>query len=230
MTEIKNEIEAAYPGIFVHAIRIGATDNADRLASFYDSLNRQVIRSTHSVLIVKVDEICQQLSSIEELKDGFDAVGFSQGGQILRAYVQRCNIPRVRNLITIGAQHQGVMDLPGCQSDAPVSDEGDSDFALVQVLMPDILAKDGDCGWWQRMVKKNIYSDLVQGRIVQAQYFKDPHRFEEYLQKNSFLTDINNERGEKNGTYAENIGKLENFVMFMFTKDQQVVPKESAVN
>ena len=30
-----------------------------------------------------------------------------KGGQFLRAYVERCNKPRVYNLITYGAQHNG---------------------------------------------------------------------------------------------------------------------------
>ncbi|PJF16623.1 hypothetical protein PSACC_03610 [Paramicrosporidium saccamoebae] len=205
MMGVKGEIESIYPGIFVHSIQIGASENKDRIASFYDDLNRQV------------DEICEQLESIEELKDGFDAVGFSQGGQILRAYVQRCNSPPVRNLITVGAQHQGVMDLPGCGSAVPVPDA-----QLAKVLQLSESISDGqECSWWQRMFKKSVYSDIVQNRIVQAQFFKDPARIEEYLTKSLFLADINNERPVKIEDYAEKLGSLENFVMFKFSDDHQ---------
>ncbi len=54
-----------------------------------------------------------QLASDPNLKDGFNAVGFSQGGQFLRAYVERCNNPPVHNLITFGGQHMG---MSGAQS------------------------------------------------------------------------------------------------------------------
>lgn len=50
------------------------------------------------------------------MKNGFNAVGFSQGGQFMRAYVERCNDPPVYNLITMGGQHQGVADIPSCTS------------------------------------------------------------------------------------------------------------------
>ena len=40
--------------------------------------------------------------------------GSVQGGQFLRAVAQRCPQPQMRNLITFGAQHQGVFGFPNC--------------------------------------------------------------------------------------------------------------------
>ena len=60
--------------------------------------------------------VAEQLASVPELSRGFDAVGFSQGGQFLRAYVERNNTPSVHNLITFGSQHMGISDLPLCSS------------------------------------------------------------------------------------------------------------------
>lgn len=143
----------------------------------------------------------------------------------------------VRNLITLGGQHQGVMDIPGCQNGNSKftfdEDEENAQFLLAQVLMPSSIDLKGEtggrCGWWERMVKRHVYSDFIQSKIVQAQYFKDPYRLEEYLQKSTFLADINNERPSKKISYYENLSSLSNFVMFMFSKDQQVIPKESSV-
>ena len=43
----------------------------------------------------------------------FNAIGFSQGGQFLRAVAQRC--PQgMKVLVTFGAQHQGIYGLPQC--------------------------------------------------------------------------------------------------------------------
>ncbi|PWW74827.1 alpha/beta-hydrolase, partial [Tuber magnatum] len=62
-----------------------------------------------------------------------------------------------------------------------------------------------------------------------AQYFRDPEDLDAYLEHSAFLADINNERpGERNKTYAENLSRLERFVMLMFEDDTTVVPKESA--
>lgn len=55
----------------------------------------------------QVDFVAEQIANITELKHGFDAIGFSQAGQFLRAYVERYNTPPVHNLITFGAQHMG---------------------------------------------------------------------------------------------------------------------------
>lgn len=181
-----------------------------------------------------MEEICEQLAGIEKLQDGFDAVGFSQGGQILRAYIQRCNTPPVKNLITIGAQHQGVSNFPGCPEDIPLLDFSVDkvDLELVQVNFPHLELSQTpfrDCTWWQRMMKRRIYTDFVQNKSVQAQYFKDPLRMEEYLEKSIFLADMNNERPLKNETFAKNLSSLTNLVLFMFEDDVQVVPKESSV-
>ncbi|KAK5256576.1 hypothetical protein LTR40_010204, partial [Exophiala xenobiotica] len=48
-----------------------------------------------------------------------------------------------------------------------------------------------------------------------------------YLGHSNFLADINNEREEKNATYAENLAALDKFVMVVFDEDKTVIPKES---
>lgn len=178
--------------------------------------------------------MCAQLAGVAELSAGFNAVGFSQGGQFLRAYVQRCNRPPVRNLITLGSQHQGIMGLPGCQNDRSLADEERhaADLELGQAYFPEEASSapsKTECSWWQRLIKRGVYTELAQSRIVQAQYFKDPHKMDEYLSASTFLADINNERQVKNDTYIQNLASLQNFVMFMFEQDEQVVPRESSV-
>ena len=41
--------------------------------------------------------------------------------------------------------------------------------------------------------------------MVQAQYFKDPAQYAEYLKFNPFLPDINNELEMKNDAYKANL-------------------------
>lgn len=122
----------------------------------------------------------------------------------MRAYIERCNNPRVANLVTFGGQHNGISEFQQC--------------------------KDGDwvCQAWDGTLKTNTWTDFVQSRLVPAQYFRDPEDLEGYLEHSNFLADINNERVLKNVTYKENMKKLERFVMFMFSDDTTVVPKETA--
>lgn len=48
---------------------------------------------------------------------------------------------------------------------------------------------------------------------------KDPVNLDAYLTHNIFLPDVNNEKSQKNSTYAQNMSKLDAFVMFRFRDD-----------
>lgn len=52
--------------------------------------------------------VCEQLKNVTELADGFNAIGFSQGGLFLRAYVEKCNHPSVKKLMSFGSPHMGM--------------------------------------------------------------------------------------------------------------------------
>ncbi|KAJ3091550.1 Palmitoyl-protein thioesterase 1 [Quaeritorhiza haematococci] len=193
MGALKATIEESLPGIYVHSIQIGSTEDADRKASFLDNVNRQI------------DEVCAQLREDERLRGGFNAVGFSQGGLFMRTYVQRCNNPPVRTLITFGSPHGGVADVPGCQD-----------------------ASDASCALARSLLLRGAYWSWVQNRVVQAQYFRDPRKLEDYFEKNIFLPDVNNELEPKKLIYAANMKTLKKLVLIQFEDDETVVPKESA--
>jgi len=182
------------PDTFVHSVMVSDSDSEliERKNSYFGNVNNHV------------DYVCNRLREDDiypYLKDGFNAIGFSQGGQFLRAYVERCNDPPVYNLITYGGQHNGVSAVPGCIND-------DSDF----------------CARMRVLLSSNVYSSFIQKNVVQAQYFKSIDNYDEYLEKSLFLADINNEREEKNAQYKENMLKLNKFVMIRFEEDQTVVP------
>ena len=153
----------------------------------------------------QVAAVCADLSRHPVLAraPAVNALGFSQGGQFLRAYVERCNDPPVANLVTFGAQHNGIASFNSC-------DEGD-----------------WLCNAWEGVLRTQTWSAFVQSSLVPAQYFRDPEDLESYLEHSNFLADVNNERGDKNATYKENLQRLERFVMYKFAEDTVVVPAES---
>ncbi|KAK8079628.1 alpha/beta-hydrolase [Apiospora hydei] len=108
------------------------------------------------------------------------------------------------HLVTFGSQHNGIVDYKACG------------------------ATDWLCKGAMALLHGNTFSSYVQGRLVPAQYFRDPTDLDRYLEASNFLADINNERVLKNKTYAENVANLENFVMYMFADDTTVLPKETA--
>ena len=112
MVEFGKLIEALRPGIFIHSLYIEEEQDQDRKAGFVRCMpfrgpSRFAHPSQFGNVNEQIDFVAEQIANITELKDGFDAIGFSQGGQFLRAYVERYNSPPIHNLITFGSQHMG---------------------------------------------------------------------------------------------------------------------------
>ncbi|KAJ9651902.1 hypothetical protein H2198_008831 [Neophaeococcomyces mojaviensis] len=191
--DIINEV---HPGTYVHFISANG-ESDDRSASFFGNVTEQI------------DLVCETLAKDPILSTALavDAIGFSQGGQFLRGYVERCGswAPKVRSLVTFGSQHNGIVEFQKCK--------GATDFV---------------CHAANALLKSStVWSDYVQSHLVPAQYYRDLNDYENYLAHSNFLADINNERNHKNETYKENLAQLEKFVMILFEDDNTVIPKES---
>jgi len=189
---IQKLIETHIPGIYVHSLRIGSNVEFDALNSFFMNSNRQV------------DYANKLITEDPKLAGGFNAIGFSQGSQFLRAYIQRHNTPRISRLISIGGQHQGVYGFPRCPGE---------NFTL--------------CDYARKLLTLGAYNPLVQDNLAQANYWKDPFKLDEYLKYSKFLSDINNELPNKNATYKANLKTLDALVLVKFTRDGMVQPIES---
>ena len=240
MGRLQRFIESQIPGVHVHSVMVGESPAADTMHGFLGNVNDQV------------EEACAALAADTKLAGGFNAVGFSQGGQFLRAVVQRCGggggggggggvgggvggevggrgdgrggarsagsaslaAPsgglKVKRLITMGGQHQGVASIPGCDTFSGTA--GSSLF----------------CKAAEAAVTTAVYSRYTRSSVVQAQYFKDPARISQYLEYNPFLPDVNNEKEVKNEAYKTNLAALEELVLIRFTNDTVVVPRDSA--
>ncbi|XP_025111565.1 palmitoyl-protein thioesterase 1-like [Pomacea canaliculata] len=191
MGSIKDLIEKQIPGVYVHSLEIGSSIVEDMENGFLMNVNDQV------------DVVCKQLNNDTKLASGYNSVGFSQGGQFLRAVAQRCPSPPMFNLISVGGQHQGVYGFPRCPGD---------NITL--------------CNFVREMLNYGAYTSFVQDHLVQAEYWHDPLNEEEYVQKSIFLADINQEK-VVNPSYRENLLKLKNLALVMFLQDTMVDPKES---
>ena len=209
-----NTVEGIKKGTqYVHSLKIGETLSEDTMNGFLMPVNEQV------------EMACQKIANDPQLADGYHAVGFSQvtyklvlcimcnfahfllffqGGQFLRAVAQRCPSPPMRNLVTIGAQHQGVYGFPKCPGE-------ENEF----------------CDNLRQLLTQGAYNPTIQAKLVQAQYWHDPLDYELYASSSVFLADINNEGGARNASYAVNMRRLENFVMVKHNEDSMVEPRIS---
>ncbi|KZV82515.1 alpha/beta-hydrolase [Exidia glandulosa HHB12029] len=193
MNRVMDEIRNVHKDIFIHSVYIDPKTDADEKAGWFGDLHEQLAM------------VAVQLAAVPELANGFDAIGFSQGGQFLRAYVEWYNTPRVHNLITFGSQHFGVSDIPGCRP------------------------RDVFCQLAHNAAKAGIYTTWAQHNLIQCQYYRDERRLETYLRQNTFMTSINNELPElRNETFKRNFVSLNNLVLVLFSREQTVVPKESS--
>ena len=185
--------EEVNPGTLTYIIRLDENPSNDRSATFFGNVTTQI------------EKVCADLARhpILSTAPAVDALGFSQGGQFLRGYIERCNFPPVRSLVTFGSQHNGISEFQECEP---------TNWA---------------CRGAEGLLRSSTWSDFVQSRLVPAQYFRDPLQMESYLEHSNFLADINNERELKNTTYKKNLAKLEKFVMYLFEDDTTVIPKES---
>ena len=62
-------VESNVPGIYVQSIRIGNNIEEDTLNGFFKNANDQI------------DMVCKNLTANPNLTNGFNVIGFSQGGQ-----------------------------------------------------------------------------------------------------------------------------------------------------
>jgi palmitoyl-protein thioesterase len=197
LKDVATLLDEVNPGTYTYLIAVGGkAGSADRQASFLGNVTQQI------------DAVCHSLAQDNILRTApaIDALGFSQGGLFLRGYVERCNAPKIRSLITFGSPHNGIAEFQKCAS-----------------------STDWVCQGANALLKsRTVWSDFIQSRLVPAQYYRDTKDFENYLEHSNYLADINNERVLKNTSYAEQLSQLERFVMILFENDKTLIPKESA--
>ncbi|XP_006886564.1 PREDICTED: palmitoyl-protein thioesterase 1 [Elephantulus edwardii] len=191
MGAIKKMVEEKIPGIYVLSLEIGKTLREDMQNSFFLNVNSQV------------STVCQTLAKDPKLQQGYNAMGFSQGGQFLRAVAQRCPSPPMNTLISVGGQQQGVFGVPRCPG-----------------------ASHHICDLIRKTLNAGAYSKVIQEHLVQAEYWHDPIKEDMYRNHSIFLADINQERGV-NESYKKNLMALKKFVMVKFLNDSVVDPLES---
>ena len=155
-----------------------------------------------------VDVFAAAVKADPKLAGGFNAIGLSQGNQLIRGYIQKYNNPPVNAYLSICGINAGVAAFPQCNPDTPVI--GNVCAALTEVL--------GDLA----------YYPVVQEHLFQANYFRDPTHVnnDTKYQLNAQLAQWNGE-GVRNMTADKaNFGKTPKLVWIRGTEDTVVWPNQ----
>jgi len=107
------------PTVVLHGVASSAS-NMNNLSDWVEtSFNTKVfnieigdgfITSIFTPMSDQLNELCSTIYENEELTNGFNFIGMSQGGLLARGYVEQCNKYPVVNLITLVSPHGGITD------------------------------------------------------------------------------------------------------------------------
>ena len=126
-------VTATIPGTYTVSVQIGHSLEMDTANSILMSANDQV------------SYVCNMIARDPNLAGGYNALGISQGGLLMRGVAQRCPDPPMKNLVTFGSPHQGVFGVPECQSSL-------GSYALCEMV--------------RRMLSGGAYLPWIQGILI----------------------------------------------------------------
>ena len=109
--------EEEYPTVLMHGV-LANKDNLNELKEMLEmNFNIKVYNlelgngahySLYTPMKKQLSDLCELIYSMDELKNGFNFIGMSQGGLLARGYVEYCNQYKVNNLITLVSPNAGV--------------------------------------------------------------------------------------------------------------------------
>ena len=192
---MKSVTAAAGKRVGAYAVCVPTAYN--RVADTVDGFLKNMDRS--------VDAFAARVRKDPKLQNGFNAIGLSQGNNVIRGYMAKYNNPPVKTFLSVCGCNAGVAAWPQCSPAGKIS--GPVCRALAEAL--------GDLA----------YIKLVQDILFQANYYRDPLRLQDkaYLAK-SVLARWNGE-AHANATWRANFLRTDKFVWVEATEDSVVFPR-----
>jgi len=189
-------------GAYVVCIPTGDTQAEDTTNGYFLNMDKSV------------DVFAAKIASDPKLQNGFHAIGFSQGNNVLRGYIARYNTPTVHTFVAINGVNAGEGTVPGCFPKPYKSVDGIERSSFCDLLL--------------EQASRRAYSDFAQEHSFQSNYWRDPRlsKREDYYQYSQLARWNNEGPNNHNQTLNENFAKTSKFVWVMATQDSMVWPKE----
>lgn len=183
-----------------------------------DNLHDDTINGYFMSMDENIEIFAKKVKEDPNLKNGFHAIGMSQGNNVIRGYIALYNDPPVHTFISINGVNAGVSAVPYCIPS----------LEKIEAEAPPLHNK--ICDALMEVASRKAYSDFAQSKSFQANYWRDPRPVEkENYMKYSQLAKLGNERSrqeERNSQLNENFLKTQQFVFVLATEDTIVWPKE----
>jgi palmitoyl-protein thioesterase len=200
MQHVVGHISELLGGSYATCIPTGDTQSEDTTNGYFLNMD------------ASVDIFAQKVKDDPKLQNGFQAMGFSQGNNVIRGYIAKYNDPPVKTFISVNGVNGGEGAVPYCRPSSLL--ESPVEFSMCDLLM--------------EQASNAAYTTYAQGHSFQANYWRDPRESEfPTYQKYAQLAAWNNEGvGGVNQTLKDNWAKTEGFVWVLATSDAMVWPKE----
>lgn len=200
MQHVTDHLSELLGGAYTTCIPTGDTQAEDTTNGYFLNMD------------ASVDVFATKVKQDPQLADGFYAIGFSQGNNVIRGYIAKYNDPPVKRFISVNGVNAGEGAVPYCRPSS-------LSLGFPGISMCDLLME---------QASKAAYTEYSQKHSFQANYWRDP-RLSEFpvYQKHAQLALWNNEGlNGVNETLKENWAKTEQFVWVMANKDNMVWPRE----
>lgn len=203
MQRITQHVSDLLGGVYATCIATGKSQAEDTKNGYFLNMD------------ASVDVFAAAVAADAKLQDGFHAIGFSQGNNVIRGYIARYNSPAVHTFISINGVNAGEGAVPYCRPSS------------TRTVQKDGLLAFDMCDYLMEQASRSAYTEFAQLHSFQANYWRDarPSAFAQY-QRYSQLAKWNNEAGFINTTLVENWSKTAAFVWIMAEEDGMVWPKE----
>ena len=209
---------SSYPNVIFHGI--GDSCSNSGMADFTKTISQltgayslcvalgtdQSTFSWFDPLDEQSNDACSIIAGDSNIGDTFNVIGLSQGGVIARYIIERCNLTsRVSKLLSIGGPQMGTNSIPRC-----------ADTGIM-------------CSIVNGVTRGLVYTSWVQEHVAPAGYFKDMNKYQEYLEKATFLPYLNNEKPDSVvAEYASRMQALDGVMLVMFATDSVLDPPSTA--
>jgi len=193
-----------------------------------DNLHDDTINGYFLNMDASIEEFASRVKADPALKNGFNAVGFSQGNNLIRGYIARHNDPPINTFISVNGVNAGIGALPYC---IPSEDEDTIGNIVMSIKAQEAsstkLKSSKICDALMEVASRKAYTEFSQQHSFQANYWRDPRPEEkENYRKICQLATLNNEGLFFNSTLNDNFARTNKFVWVMATNDKVVWPPE----